>query len=103
MRPELWQPPVELSAAEQAIVKRIRRAKLFIFLRRHRHELFAEAFQREMAATYEASEEGQPPLPPAQLGLAVLLQAYTGVSDDEVLEACGMARRWAVGSGLFGL
>jgi hypothetical protein len=78
MRPELWQPPMELSGAEQAIVKRIRRAKLFIFLRRHRHELFDETFQREMAATYGETEEGQPPIPPAQLGLAVLLQAYTG-------------------------
>jgi hypothetical protein len=68
MRPELWQPPVELSAAEQAIVKRIRRAKLFIFLRRHRHELFDEALQRDMAATYVESAEGQPPTPPAQLG-----------------------------------
>jgi len=94
MRPELWQPPVDLSAVEQGIVKRIRRAKLFVFLRRHRHELFDEAFQREMAATYGASEEGQPPIPPAQLGLAVLLQAYTGVSDDEVIEACVMDRRW---------
>ena len=94
MRPERWQPPVELSAAEQAIVKRIRRAKLFIFLRRHRHELFDEAFQQEMAATYGEGEEGQPPIPPAQLGLAVLLQAYTGVSDDEVIETCVMDRRW---------
>jgi hypothetical protein len=94
MRPERWQPPVELSAAEQAIVKRIRRAKLFIFLRRHRHEVFDEGFQREMAATYEASAEGQPPIPRAQLGLAVLLQAYTGVSEDEVIEACVMDRRW---------
>jgi transposase len=75
-------------------MKRIRRAKLFIFLRRHRHELFDEAFQREMAATYGENEEGQPPIPPAQLGLAVLLQAYTGVSDDEVIEACVMDRRW---------
>jgi hypothetical protein len=94
MRPGLWKPPVELSGAEQAIMKRIRRAKLFIFLRRHRHELFDEAFQQEMAATYGENEEGQPPIPPARLGLAVLLQAYTGVSDDEVIEACVMDRRW---------
>src|SRR5262245_6273843 len=65
MRPERWQPPVELSAAEQAIVKRIRRAKLFIFLRWHRHELFDETLQEEIAATYEESEAGQPPIPRA--------------------------------------
>jgi hypothetical protein len=33
MRPALWQPPVECSPAEQKIVTRIRRAKLFVFLR----------------------------------------------------------------------
>jgi lambda repressor-like predicted transcriptional regulator len=96
MQPALWQPPVELSAAEQAIVKRIRRAKLFIFLRRNRHVIFDEALQKAMAGTYADSKEGQAPIPPAQLGLAVLLQAYTGVSDDEVIEACLMDRRWQV-------
>jgi hypothetical protein len=34
------------------------------------------------------------PAPPAQLGLATILQAYTGASDDEALEACVMDRRW---------
>ena len=50
MRPELWHPPVALSAAEQAVVARIRRAKLFTFLRRVRHELFSDAFQAELAS-----------------------------------------------------
>ena len=40
MRPELWQPPVECSPAEQKIITRIRRAKLFVFLRQYRHEIF---------------------------------------------------------------
>jgi hypothetical protein len=35
MRPGNWAPPVEPSAAEAAILKRIRRAKLFVFLRQH--------------------------------------------------------------------
>ena len=42
MRPPLWHPPIELSTAEQAIIKRIRRAKLFVFLRQQRHTLFAD-------------------------------------------------------------
>ena len=33
-------------------------------------------------------------MPPAQLALATLLQAYTQVSDDEVIEATTMDRRW---------
>jgi IS5 family transposase len=94
MRPVIWQPPLEPSAAEHAILKRIRRAKLFVFLRHHRHTLFSEAFQHELAALYKDSPQGQPPLPPAQIALALILQAYTGVSDDEVIEATTMDRRW---------
>ena len=33
-------------------------------------------------------------MPPAPLALATLLQAYTQVSDDEVIEATTMDRRW---------
>src|SRR3989442_9438585 len=94
MRPSPWQPPVEPSAAEAAIIKRIRRAKLFVFLRQHRHELFDEAFQAELATLYQQSALGQPPVAPAQLALAIILQAYMGVSDDEVIEALTMDRRW---------
>src|SRR5262244_1441528 len=94
MRPMLWQPPVALSPEEQSIVGRIRRAKLFVFLRERRHELFSEAFQAELAALYADSPLGQPPIAPAQLALALILQAYTGVSDDEVIEATTMDRRW---------
>ena len=94
MRPLSWHPPVEPSAAEQAILKRIRRAKLFVFLRQHRHELFDEAFQAELATLYQDSPLGQPPIAPARLALATILQAYMGVSDDEVIEALTMDRRW---------
>jgi transposase len=40
------------------------------------------------------SPKGQPPVPPARLALATILQAYTGASDDEVIEATVMDRRW---------
>lgn len=94
MQPCLWQPSVALSEQEKQIVERIRRAKLFVFLRRHRHELFDESFQQELATLYWPSKRGHPPIAPAQLALAVILQAYTGVSDDEVIEATLMDRRW---------
>lgn len=48
MQPFQWQPPVVLSEQEEQIVQRIRRAKLFVFLRGHRHELFNESFQQEL-------------------------------------------------------
>jgi hypothetical protein len=94
MRPPPWSPPVELSPVEQTIVKRIRRAKLFVFLRERRHELFDEAFQEELGRLYADSRRGHPPVPPAQLALATVLQAYVGCSDDEVIEATTMDRRW---------
>src|SRR5262247_1382606 len=94
MRPHLWHPPVELSTAEHAVIKRIRRAKLFVFLRQHRHELFTDPFQQELATLYKDQPQGHPPIPPAPLALATLLQAYTRVSDDEVIEATSMDRRW---------
>src|SRR5712692_4603087 len=72
MQPVLWHPPVELSESEEHIVKRIRRAKLFVFLRHHRHELLDEVFQRELAGLYRTSKRGQPPIAPAQLALAPL-------------------------------
>src|SRR6516162_721073 len=94
VRPVVWWPPVEPSAAEQAVIKAVLRAKLFVFLRLRRHELFDEEFQAELAEAYVDSPKGQPPVPPAQLALATILQAYTKVSDDEVIEATVMDRRW---------
>src|SRR6266852_417210 len=94
VRPEVWRPPVEPSPAEQAVIKAVRRAKLFVFLRLHRHELFDEQFQAELARAYADRPKGQPPVPPARLALATIVQAYTGVSDDEVIEATVMDRRW---------
>jgi len=32
MRPEYWEPPIELSPPEALVVKRIKRAKLFVFV-----------------------------------------------------------------------
>ena len=94
MRPAPWHPPIEWSAAERSIAQRVRRAKLFPFLRSIRHELFDDAFQEELAALYKDSPLGQPPVPPAKLALTTILQAYTGASDDEALEALLMDRRW---------
>jgi hypothetical protein len=94
VRPVVWRPPAEPSLAELAVIKAVRRAKLFVFLRLHRHELFDERFQAELAQAYVDSPKGQPPVPPARLALATILQAYTGVSDDEVIEATVMDRRW---------
>ena len=85
MRPEVWRPPVEPSRLEQAVMARTRRAKLFVWLRHHRHELLDEGFQGELAGMYADQHVGQPPVSPAMLALVTILQAYTGAR---------MPRRW---------
>jgi len=94
VRPRVWQPPIEPTPAESAVMRRVKRAKLFVFLRERRHEIFDERFQEELGEIYQDSRLGQPPVPPAKLALATILQAYTGVSDDEAIEAMVMDRRW---------
>lgn len=94
MRPPNWNPPIELSASEQKVAQHIRKAKLFLFLREIRHELFDWEFQQELAKVFKDSSVGLCPVPPAQIALAIILQAYTGVSDDEAIEAMMMDRRW---------
>ncbi len=75
LQPASWQPPVELSEQEEQLMKRIRKAKLFVFLQQPRHELLDEAFQQAMAGLYREAECGQPPIAPVMLALALILQA----------------------------
>jgi hypothetical protein len=79
MRPPLWHPPIELSTGEQAIIKRIRRAKLFVFLRQHRHELFAAAFQQDLLTLYKDQPQGRT-LPVAALDIAPIIRYTRGPS-----------------------
>ncbi len=48
MRPSGWHPPIEPTPEEQPVLERIKRAKLFVFLRNHRHEIFSEEFQEQL-------------------------------------------------------
>ena len=94
MRPPLWHPPVELSDSEQIIINRIKKAKLFTFLRLNRLYIFNDEFQEELNTIFKDSTMGYCPIAPAQLALAIILQAYLGISDDEVIEELVMDLRW---------
>ena len=102
MRPSGWHPPIDPTPEEQAVLERIKRAKLFVFLRNHRREIFTEEFQEELGTIYRhnlprESALGRPPVPPAQLWRWPphhLASIHTGVSDDEAIEAMAMDRRW---------
>jgi transposase len=66
MRPSSWHPPLEPSSVEQTIITRIKRAKVFVCLRYHRHEFFNDLFQEELTTLSAPRLRGQPPIPPAQ-------------------------------------
>jgi hypothetical protein len=83
----LWKPRRALSEQEERIISRLRRVrKLLGFLRRHRHEIFDAGFQRELIEMYRPTGAGKPPVPPAQLALAVLVQGYLQASDATMVE-----------------
>lgn len=100
---EIWSPPVELSAAEKFIVKRCEKRRVFVFLRELRARIFDEAMQRTLHAAYSEAPRGRDRVPPAQLGLAMLLQAALGVPDHEVVELTLMDRRWQMVLDCFGI
>ena len=68
--------------------------KLFVFLREIRTELFDPTFQEELVGMYRQTGAGKPPVPPALLAMATVLQAYTGVSDQEAVELTLDSKRW---------
>ncbi len=89
-----WSPPIGLSTVEERILARCKKAKLYVFLRAHRHELFDDAFQRALASMYPERRRGEEPVPPALLAMATILQAYEGLSDEDAVESSVDSRRW---------
>src|SRR3984957_4672067 len=90
-----WTPSMTYSRQEPFLMKRLARTrKLFGFLREHRHELFDESFQSELEAMYRGTGAGKDPVPPAQMAMALLLQAYHGMSGAEDVEMTVVDLRW---------
>jgi hypothetical protein len=90
-----WKPRQSYTRQEDLLLSRLGRTrKLFAFLRVHRDELFDDAFQAELETMYRDTGAGKPPLPPALLAMAVLLQAYLGTSDAEAVELTVVDLRW---------
>ena len=90
-----WDPPIEVTAQEELLLKRLHRVRpLFKFLRQHRHELFDDAFQAKLEQVYRSTGAGEEPHPPALLCMVVLLQGYVGASDAEAVELSVFDLRW---------
>ena len=43
--------------------------------------IFNDEFQEELATIFKDSSVGNSPVPPVQIALAIILQAYLGISD----------------------
>ena len=99
---ERWSPKQDPTRQEEFILKRLEKRKLFGFLRRHRHELFDDAFQSELELMYRDTDAGVEPVPPAQLAMALLLQGYLGLSDWDAVETAVMDLRWQMVLGCLG-
>ena len=91
----MWKPPIELSAEEQTIAVRTRKArKFFVLLREHRHELLDADFQHTLTTSYSPESGGHEPVEAGLLALATLLQAYCHVGDRDAVELTVMDKRW---------
>src|SRR5260370_1988150 len=100
MRRAGWNRPVAPTRREQFLLKRLGRVrKLFGFLRVHRHELFHDAFQDELASMYRTTGAGKDALPPAMMAMAMLVQGYLGISHAEMVELTVVALRMPMALG----
>jgi len=92
---EKWKPKGAVTKGEEFILKRLeKKRKLFGFLRRHRQEIFDEAFQSELEEMYRDTGAGSDPVPPALLAMALIVQGYLGLSDADAVEATVLDLRW---------
>lgn len=91
---QVWQPPIDVSAREERILKLCKKHKLYAFFRHYRHELFDDEVQQKLLATYSGGGRGDEPKPPAQLALAMLMQAAFNEPDHEVPALTALDQRW---------
>lgn len=81
-----WCPSIRCSEREEKLLKLATKSrKLFTFLRKHRHEIFDSAFQKELDGMYRNSGQGADPQPPALMCMALVLAGYQGASDAEAV------------------
>jgi len=89
-----WNPERSLSKQEEGILRLCKKHKLYSFFRMHRHEILDEEVQERLLETYSSGGHGDAPIPPAQLALAMLMQAAFGEPDHEVPTLTAVDRRW---------
>jgi hypothetical protein len=96
-----WEFPEEPTKPDLNVVRRLRAgSKFYVFLWKIRAQLFTPEFQDELAAVY--MPRGQRPIPPAQMAMVWLLQAYTGLGDQNAVEQAVFDLRWQLVLGTLG-
>jgi IS5 family transposase len=98
----IWTTQTELTGLEERIIKRCAKRRVFVFLRELRHRIFDAAIQARLSAAYTEIARGKERIAPAQVAMALLLQAALDVPDHEVVELTVMDRRWQMVLGCLG-
>lgn len=90
-----WSPSQIIGRQEKFILGRLKRnGKLYAFLRKHRDQLFDDAFQLELETMYRDTGAGIDAHPPALMAMVLLLQSYAGASDATAVELSLLDLRW---------
>lgn len=97
-----WEVPVELTPREKKIAEELDRiGKFYLFLRKVRHRLFDDEFEKKLKGMY-GTPRGNKPLPPAMLAMVTLLQAYDDRGDADAVVTAKMDKRWQLVLGNLG-
>lgn len=97
---ESWS--VEVSPAEERVLRLCKKRPLWRFLREHRSALFNETVLAALDAMYADSPRGRPPKDADVMALAMVLQVAFDVPDHEVPTLTAVDQRWQVVLGCLG-
>lgn len=97
-----WNPPVELSADEERVLRLCKKQKLWSFFRLHRDLILDETTRKELRDLCPEHGPGSDGVAPEQLALGLLLQVAVGASDQEVPALTALDARWQVVLGCLG-
>src|SRR2546422_2404096 len=89
-------PQSDLVEADQLYVEHVGRDSFYGFLAGQRRQIFRD---EDFAALY-CPDNGRPSVPPSLLAIALLLQTYDGVADDEATARAAFDLRWKVALGI---
>lgn len=85
----------DIFSPENRLRSKIGEKSFYVFLSDHRHEIFSD---EDFSFLY-CSDNGRKSVAPSLLATALLLQSYTGISDQEATDRARFDQRWHVALG----